>query len=79
MQARYIRGTFDNKPYTLGKYESTRIRVAIAELAANGGAAMGFYMGRAKLGRGRYGSTVTRAPSSSRHGTARSHATTAGT
>src|SRR5205823_3709652 len=30
-------------PFTLGKYESTRIRVAIAELAANGGAPMGFY------------------------------------
>ena len=43
LQARYIRGAFDNKPYTLGKYESTRIRVAISELAANGGAPMGFY------------------------------------
>jgi hypothetical protein len=43
LQARYIRGSFDDKPYTLGKYESTRIRVAIAELAANGGAPMGFY------------------------------------
>jgi hypothetical protein len=43
LQARYIRGAFDDKPYTLGKYESTRTRVAIAELAANGGAAMGFY------------------------------------
>lgn len=43
LQARYIRGMFGNKPYTLGKYESTRTRVAIAELAANGGAPMGFY------------------------------------
>ena len=43
LQARYIRGTFDDKPFTLGKYESTRIRVSIAELAANGGAPMGFY------------------------------------
>ncbi len=43
LQARYIRGASDGKPYTLGKYESTRIRVAIAELAANGGAPMGFY------------------------------------
>jgi hypothetical protein len=43
LQARYIRGASDNKPYTLGKYESTRIRTAIAELAANGGAPMGFY------------------------------------
>jgi hypothetical protein len=43
LQARYIRGAFDDKPFTLGKYEQTRIRVAIAELAANGGAPMGFY------------------------------------
>lgn len=43
LQARYIRGAFEDKPYTLGKYESTRTRVAIAELAANGGAPMGFY------------------------------------
>ena len=43
LQARYIRGAFDDKPYTLGKYEGTRIRAAIAELAANGGAPMGFY------------------------------------
>jgi hypothetical protein len=43
LQARYIRGAFDDKPFTLGKYESTRIRIAIAELAANGGAPMGFY------------------------------------
>ncbi len=43
LQARYLRGAFDNKPFTLGKYENTRMRVAIAELAANGGAPMGFY------------------------------------
>jgi hypothetical protein len=43
LQARYIRGAFHDKPFTLGKYESTRIRAAIAELAANGGAPMGFY------------------------------------
>ena len=43
LQARYIRGAFDDKPFTLGKYEGTRIRIAIAELAANGGAPMGFY------------------------------------
>ncbi len=43
LQARYIRGAFDDKPYTLGKYESTRTRASIAELAANGGAPMGFY------------------------------------
>jgi hypothetical protein len=43
LQARYIRGAFEDKPFTLGKYESTRIRVAIAELAANGGSPMGFY------------------------------------
>ena len=33
LQARYIRGAFDDKPFTLGKYESIRIRVSIAELA----------------------------------------------
>lgn len=43
LQARYIRGAFDDKPFTLGKYEQTRIRAAMAELAANGGAPMGFY------------------------------------
>ena len=43
LQARYIRGAFDDKAYTLGKYEGVRIRAAIAELAANGGAPMGFY------------------------------------
>lgn len=43
LQARYIRGAFEDKPFTLGKYEQTRIRAAIAELAANGGAPMGFY------------------------------------
>jgi hypothetical protein len=43
LQARFVRGAFDDKPFTLGKYENTRVRVAIAELAANGGAPMGFY------------------------------------
>ena len=43
LQARYIRGASGNKPFTLGKYESTRTRVSIAELVANGGAPMGFY------------------------------------
>jgi hypothetical protein len=43
LQARYVRGAFDDKPFTFGKYEGTRIRAAIAELAANGGAPMGFY------------------------------------
>ena len=43
LQARYIRGAFDDKPFTIGKYENTRIRMAISELAANGGAPMGFY------------------------------------
>ena len=43
LQARFIRGTFGNRPFTLGKYEGTRVRVAIAELAASGGAPMGFY------------------------------------
>ncbi len=43
LQARYVRGASGDKTYTLGKYESVRIRASIAELAANGGAAMGFY------------------------------------
>ena len=43
LHARYIRGAFNDKPFTLGKYENTRIRVAISELAAKGGAPMGFY------------------------------------
>ncbi len=43
LQSRYIRGAFNDKPFTLGKYEGTRIRVAISELVANGGAPMGFY------------------------------------
>jgi hypothetical protein len=43
LQARYLRGAFDGRPFTLGKYEATRVRTAIAELAANGGAPMGFY------------------------------------
>ncbi|MEW6156717.1 MAG: hypothetical protein AB1813_04755, partial [Verrucomicrobiota bacterium] len=43
LQARYIRGASNDKPFTLGKYENVRIRAAIAELAANGGAPMGFY------------------------------------
>ncbi len=43
LQSRYLRGASGNKPFTLGKYENTRVRVAISELAANGGAPMGFY------------------------------------
>jgi hypothetical protein len=43
LQARYLRGASGDRPFTLGKYEGTRIRSAIAELAANGGAPMGFY------------------------------------
>ena len=43
LQARYIRGASGEKPYTLGKYENTRTRASIAELAANGGVPMGFY------------------------------------
>ncbi len=43
LQARYIRGAFDDKPFTLGKYENTRTRAYISELAANGGAPIGFY------------------------------------
>jgi hypothetical protein len=43
LQMRYIRGAFADKPFTLGRYEGVRLRSAIAELAANGGAPMGFY------------------------------------
>jgi len=43
LQARYLRGASGDKPFTLGKYESSRTRVTIAELAANGGAPMGMY------------------------------------
>lgn len=43
LRARYVRGAFDDKPFTFGKYEHTRVRAAISELAANGGAPMGFY------------------------------------
>ncbi|QDU97943.1 hypothetical protein [Lignipirellula cremea] len=43
LQARYVRGAMNDKPFVIGKYENTRIRSAIAELAANGGAPMGFY------------------------------------
>ena len=41
---RYIRGAFEDKPYTVGKYETVRIRRSMAELAANGGAPMGRYV-----------------------------------
>jgi hypothetical protein len=43
LQLRYLRAAFDDKPYTVGKYERVRIRSSIAELAANGGAPMGRY------------------------------------
>jgi hypothetical protein len=43
LQARYLSGALGGRPFTLGKYESTRTRVAISELAANGGVPMGFY------------------------------------
>ena len=43
LQSRYIRGAFDDNPFPPGKYENTRTRVAISELAANGGAPMGLY------------------------------------
>ena len=33
LQARYIRGAFDDKPFTLGKYEGVRIRAAIKKAA----------------------------------------------
>ena len=43
LQARYLAGALGGRPFTLGKYENTRTRVAISELAANGGTPMGFY------------------------------------
>ena len=43
LHSRYIRGATGGKPFTLGKYEGTRIRATIGELIANGGAPMGFY------------------------------------
>ncbi len=43
LQLRYIRGAFGDKPFLLGKYESTRTRASIAEGVANDGAGMGFY------------------------------------
>jgi hypothetical protein len=44
LQLRYIRGAFEDKPYTVGKYERVRIRSTMAVLAANGGAPMGRYV-----------------------------------
>jgi hypothetical protein len=41
---RYIRGSFEDKPYTAGRYERVKLRTAMAELAANGGAPMGRYV-----------------------------------
>lgn len=43
LQSRFLRGATNDKPFTLGKYEGVRTRVAIAELAANGGVPMGLY------------------------------------
>ncbi len=43
LQMRYIRGASGDKPYTVCKYETTRVRSSMAELAANGGASMAMH------------------------------------
>ena len=44
LQLRYIRGAFDDKPYTVCHYENVKIRASMAELMANGGAPMARYI-----------------------------------
>ena len=44
LQLRYIRGAFDDKPYTVCHYERVKIRASMAELMANGGAPMARYI-----------------------------------
>ena len=44
LQLRYIRGAFDDKPYTVCHYEKVKIRASMAELMANGGAPMARYI-----------------------------------
>ena len=40
---RYIRGAADDKPFTICRYERTRVRTIFSEVAANGGLAMSNY------------------------------------
>ena len=44
LQLRYIRGSFDDKPFTVCHYENVKIRSSMAELMANGGAPMAKYI-----------------------------------
>ena len=44
LQLRYLRGAFDDKPYTVCHYENVKIRASMAELMANGGAPMARYI-----------------------------------
>ncbi len=44
LQLRYLRGAFDDKPYTVCHYENVKIRGSMAELMANGGAPMARYI-----------------------------------
>ena len=44
LQLRYLRGSFDDKPYTVCHYENVKIRASMAELMANGGAPMAKYI-----------------------------------
>ena len=44
LQLRYLRGAFDDKPYTVCHYENVKIRASMAELMANGGAPMAKYI-----------------------------------
>ena len=43
LQLRYIRGAGGDRPYTICRYEHVKIRAAMAELAANGGAPMALF------------------------------------
>ena len=44
LQLRYLRASFDDKPYTVCHYENVKIRASMAELMANGGAPMAKYI-----------------------------------
>lgn len=44
LQLRYIRGSFDDKPFTVCHYENVKVRASMAELMANGGAPMAKYV-----------------------------------
>lgn len=43
LQMRYIRGAGDDRPYSVCHYEGVKVRVSMAELAANGGSPMARY------------------------------------